>query len=317
MKILVTGAAGMIGSHLCDELLSRGHRVIGIDDLSFGCWNNINFASAYKNFTFIKRDVTKGLLIPDLMDVDIIYHLASLKKAPNGTIALSDVMMNNALMAHTVSELAIKSKAKIVFTSTSDVYSNSKTFDENDPLVIGPTNITRYSYALSKLYDEQLFLDLFQEGKIQCTIFRVFGCFSERSSKGWSGGHIPIFIHKALNNQTITVHGDGLQTRSMCYVSDIIKGLISPLDHDLNGEIINIGSSEEMSVLESAQFIINACHSRSIIEFVEVEKIHGKYPEIIKRFANTNKAARLFGYKADTDIKAEIKRIIDIWGSRL
>ena len=310
MKIMITGVCGLIGSHLADELLSRGHYVIGIDNLSFGNKDNIKKSLEYSNFDFYECDVSKQLT--QFIRVDVVFHLAAYKKAPKDSINSSDVMLNNVEMVKSMIDYIKKNGSTLIFTSTSDVYGNSENFLEDESITIGPPNVERYSYAMSKLFDEQLLLNLVNENKIKCIIPRIFGCFSERSNKGWSGGHIPLFIDKAMGGEDIIIHGDGKQTRSMCYVSDIIDGLVKILENrdNLNGEILNIGSSEEMSVLDCAKLIVELCNSKSEIKFVEGKKVFGDYTEIKRRRANTKKIKRLTNYTQRTSFVEKLKEVI-------
>lgn len=317
-NILITGVAGLIGSHLSDSLLPKFNKIIGVDNLSFGNINNLSQSMKYKTFDFVYQDV-KSKEFLDHENIDYIFHLAAYKKAPGGTINSSEVMKNNIEMMHNVIELAQKNNAYVIFSSTSDIYGNSKTFDEDESILIGPPTIERYSYALSKLYEEQYLLNLIKEGKIKGTIVRIFGCFSERSNRNWSGGHVPIFIDNALRNDDIIIYGNGEQTRSMSYVYDIIEGLSlvyqkSKLSKHLNGQIINLGSNEEMSVVDCAKLIIKQTNSKSKIKYLNPEKIYGKYKEIDRRFANLEKAKRLLNYDCSVDsMNVGIKKVIKIW----
>ena len=325
MKILVTGVCGLIGSHLTDELLAKGHQVIGVDNLSFGNINNISKASKNINFTFINTDIreTNFWMLSkvcedevscdcDLTDIDVVFHLAAYKKAPKNSIDSSDVMLNNADMIQSVVNYVKITNSTLIFTSTSDIYGNSENFSEDEKITIGPPNVERYSYALSKLFDEQLLLNLVNENKIKCIIPRIFGCFSERSSKTWSGGHVPLFIDKALKNEDIIIHGNGSQTRSMCYVSDIVNGLIEILNNkdNLNGEILNIGNDEEMSVLDCAKLIIKLTNSNSKIIHITQQEAFGNYKEIKRRFANTKKIQKKTNFKCKAIFIDELKKVI-------
>jgi UDP-glucose 4-epimerase len=319
MNIIITGVCGLIGSHLADELLIKGHQITGIDDLSFGNINNISEASKNNNFTFIKTDIRDYKALKwalnvknPKLDFDVVFHLAAYKKAPKDSINSSDVMINNVEMIKNVSKFCEENNATLIFTSTSDIYGNSDNFLEDESITIGPPNIERYSYAMSKLFDEQLLLNLVSEKKIKCIIPRIFGCFSERSNDGWSGGHVPLFIDNALKDKDIIIHGDGHQTRSMCYVSDIVNGLIELLNNKdtLNGEIINIGSAEEMSILNCAKLIIELCNSNSRIQLIDNKKIFGEYKEIKRRFANTKKIQSLIGWKQQTKFTESLKKVI-------
>jgi UDP-glucose 4-epimerase len=223
-------------------------------------------------------------------------------------------MLNNVNMIKSVTTYVKEYNSTLIFTSTSDIYGNSNTFSEDESITIGPPNIERYSYAMSKFFDEQFLLNLVNEGTIRCVIPRIFGCFSERSNRSWSGGHLPLFIDKALKGEDITIHGDGKQTRSMCYVSDIIDGLVEILDNKdrLNGEILNIGSSEEMSVLDCAKLIIELCDSESKIKFIDGKDVYGDYKEIRRRRANTKKIKKLTNYIGKTLFIDELKKVIEI-----
>ena len=305
MRIIVTGAAGLIGSHLTDHLLLEGHDVIAVDNLSFGNPKNCDF-------TLHNVDLTTENCLDKFKGVDIVCHLAAYKKAPKNSIASSDVMKINFKMMDNVLEYCSNTNTKLLFTSTSDIYGNSDTFNEDDPITIGPPTVERYSYALSKLHDEQMVLNMVSENRVHASIARIFGCASPRSNKGWSGGHIPLFIDKALKNEDIIIHGDGSQTRSMSHALDIVKGLGSMIDNidDLNGGIYNLGTDEEMSVKRSAELIIEKTNSKSKIVFQPKKEAFGNYREITRRFANTNKARETFGYEINYTSTEVIDEII-------
>lgn len=302
MKILVTGAAGLIGSHLIDLLVEDNqHEVYGIDDMSFG--NRLNLANSLKQrvFTFINGKVQA---IPTFTSkFDVIYHLASMKKPHNNAIKSSFVMDENHSMIQTVVNESIKFGSHLIFTSTSDVYGNSKTFLEDEPITIGPPSNERYSYALSKLHSEQYIYNHISQSNLSATIVRVFGCASWRSNKSWSGGHLPLFVHNALLNKNITIHGDGTQTRSICHAIDIAKGLYDMLYNldNVKSEIINIGTSQQTSIKEVAEYIISKTKSRSNIIYEPRTSIFGDYKEVLIRFANTDKAKKLLDFQVGYD----------------
>ena len=310
MNILLTGAAGLIGSHLVDRLIQNNHNVIAVDNLSFGNINNCNFQLE-------KIDLTVSNCLDKFNNIDIVCHLAAYKKAPKNTINSSDVMRVNFKMMDNILKYCSKTNTKLLFTSTSDVYGNSDTFTEDEPITIGPPNVERYSYALSKLHDEQMILNMVSEGKVYATIARIFGCASPRSNKGWSGGHLPLFIDKALKNEDIIIHGDGSQTRSMSHAKDIVEGLNNMVNHidELNGEIYNLGTDEEMSVKTAAEIIIQLTNSKSKIIHQPQQEAFGNYREIKKRFANTTKAKNKFGYKINYTSTQVIQEIIDEYSS--
>lgn len=311
MKVLVTGAAGLIGSHLVDTLLDQKHLVFGIDDFSAGNINNLEQALRNKNFTLINNKVQ------NLSDIDLkfdfIFHLASLKKPFGDVIPSSVVLEDNYDMTREVVKVCIENKTNLIFTSTSDIYGNSKTFEEKDPITIGPPTNERYSYALSKLYSEQHILNQVTQSGLKATIARIFGCSSWRASKKWSGGHIPIFCDNAIKGKDITIHGDGLQTRSISHALDIAFGLSQMMNNfnKCSGEIINLGTDEQTTVKEVAEYIIKKTNSKSKIIFTPRQQIFGDYKEILIRFANTNKAKKLIDYTVNYTTHKVIDQILN------
>ena len=302
MKILVTGAAGLIGSHLCDILVNKGHKVTCIDNLSFGNIDNIN-----KNINFIKDKVQNIFQYTD--KYDIIYHLASLKKVWDGSIYSSDVMLENFNMTQVITSKALVDNAKLIFASTSDIYGNSQTFKEDSDITMGPPTNIRYSYALSKWHSEQYILNCTAEENLKAVIIRVFGCASHRSNTSWSGGHVPLFVDLALKNQDINIHGDGLQTRSISHALDIAEGFSNCLN--IKNEILNLGTDQQTTVKYVAEYIVNKLNSKSKINYIPKDKIFGNYNEIMIRFANTTKAKQLIDYKVNYTTEQVIDKIID------
>ena len=311
MKILVTGAAGLIGSHLVDLLLEDGHSVVGVDDMSFGSRSNLIEAQKNSNFTLIKTKVQSVHLLTQRFD--IIYHLASMKKPFGGVIKSSKVIDENYEMLKSMVDESLKFGSHLIFTSTSDVYGNSETFLETDRITIGPPTNERYSYAMSKLHGEQYVLNEVKQSDLKATIARIFGCASWRANKGWSGGHITAFVHKALTDQPINIHGDGMQTRSISHAIDIANGLKSMLKNleEVNGEIINIGTDQQTTVKEVAEYIVEKTNSSSEIIFQPKEQVFGDYDEIRIRFANTEKAKRLLGYTVNYSTFEVIDEVIE------
>jgi len=309
MKILVTGAAGLIGSHTTDLLIEAGHMVDGIDDLSYGTLNNLSDAIKNKNFKFIHDKVEN--IDNYKTKYDVIYHFASLKKAWDGSVLSADILDTNYHMTKILVQRCLQHKTKFIFASTSDIYGNSKTFCEDDNITMGaPTNV-RYSYALSKWYSEQHILNTFQQQGLECTVIRIFGCASKRSSTTWSGGHIPLFAKLSSQGKDIVIHGDGLQTRSISHANDIASGFVSILNNQqtTNGEIINLGTDEQTTVKYTAEYINNYFKNQSDIIFVPTEKIFGNYQEILVRFANITKAEKLLDYKIRKNTNEVIQEI--------
>lgn len=314
-KILITGVAGMIGSHLSEELLGKGYELIGIDDLSYGKLDNISQSINHPNFKFYKVNILDFETLKILSkDVATIIHLAAVKKIAEKDISLPTLQVNTK-GTENVLEAAKMWGCKVVFASTSDVYGTSPhlPLNEDGDLLIGPSLIRRWSYAVSKLYGEQLAFAFYHDHKIPIVVIRYFGAFSHRSNFSWSGGHIPIFIKSILQNEEIIIHGDGQQTRSMGFVSDLVRGTILALESDnAVGEIINIGNDEEMSVLDSAKLIgkiANTGHEPKI-KFVPMSEVFGKYKDIQRRVPDLAKAKKLLGYEPQVKLEDAIRTTI-------
>ena len=318
MKVLVTGCAGLIGSHLVDDLLKSGNQVVGIDNLSYGNLDNLNIALQSKHFTFINVDVKNICFELSNKEFDVIYHLATIKK-PHGDIARSTYVIDeNYIMIREIVKFSILTKSFLIFTSTSDVYGNSKNFLESEKITIGPPTNERYSYALSKLLGEQIIFNEIKQQGLKASVVRIFGCASERSNQSWSGGHVPLFIANSINNIDITIHGDGLQTRSISSARDISRGLKIMINNleTVNNQIINLGTNEQTTVKEVAEYILVKTNSKSKIKYVAKDVVFSDYDEILKRFANIDKAKKLLDFKIEVNTFDLIDNMIAIYSNK-
>ena len=311
-KILITGVAGMIGSHLLDALLrDNRYEIIGIDNLCFGKIENIKHNFNNPNFKFYNIDVLDFDSLKIIgKDIDIIIHLAAIKKIAEEDSSLPTLKVNYK-GTENVFEIAKMWGSKVIFASTSDVYGMSPNlpFRENGDLLLGPSMVKRWSYAVSKLYGEQLAFAYFKDGGVPIVILRYFGGFSPRSSFQWSGGHIPIFINKILKDEEVIIHGDGKQTRSMAYVTDLVDGTILTLENEnAVGEIINLGNDEEMSVIASAKLIHKLANTgkKLKLKFVPFGEIFGKYKDIMRRIPDLSKAKRILNYSPKVKLRKAI-----------
>ena len=315
-KLLITGIAGMLGSHLLDKLVELEYDIVGIDNLVVGKLANIRHNISRPYFTFRQVDV---LDYPNLRGAsgrpDIIVHLAATKKIGEEGNGI-DTLRTNTLGTEHCLRIALECGAKLIFASTSDVYGMSPDlpYCEDGDLLIGPSMIKRWSYAVSKLYSEQLCFAYYKDHQVPVVILRYFGGFSWRSSFSWSGGHIPIFVDQILRNEPVTIHGDGLQTRSMAAVTDLVEGTMLAMTQDKAiGEIFNIGNDEEMSVLDSARLIHRLAGTGNELKlmFIPMSEIFGRYKDIQRRLPDLSKASRILGYRPTTSIEEFIKLTIE------
>lgn len=320
-KIVVTGCAGMIGSHLVDELIQRGDMtVVGVDNLSFGRMENIEQALKSGRFSFYRVDVLDIEAMKIIScGADVIVHLAAMKKSGEDDASLKTLRVNSR-GTENVFEIARMWRCKVVFASTSDVYGMAPIpHAEDNDLVLGPSMIKRWAYAVSKLYDEQLAFAYYKDEKVPIVIIRYFGGFSPRSSFSWSGGHIPIFIDTILRNNPVSIHGDGLQTRSMADIRDLIRGTISAIEREeAVGHIINLGNDEEISVLDSARLILDVINKETglqrelQINYIPFSAIFGQYKDIMRRLPDLSKARKLLGYKPQYRLHDAVRNTVQI-----
>ena len=304
MRIGITGVAGMIGSHLSEILINKGFEVIGIDNLSVGKKENIQNILENKNFKFYSFDVRNFKLLSSiLIKCDVLVHLAAVKKVVEAQNSFETLDVN-VKATQNILEVAKVSGAKVIFASTSDVYGVSEQipFKENQNLTIGESTAKRWAYAVSKLYCEHLCISYYKDFDVKVVILRYFGGFSEKSSLTWSGGHVPIFIDQILNNKTVTVHGDGKQTRSMGHADDLANGTFLAIENINNcaGEIINIGNTEEYSIIDTVYLIASILgkEKKEIkIDFIPEKEIFGTYKDLRRRLPDITKAKNLLNYE--------------------
>ncbi len=298
--ILVTGAAGFLGSHLCDALLSHGHRVIGVDDLSHGNRENLTEAFTYPGFSFHVLDITDVARLRAVSnDVEVFAHLAAFKIPRYGN-RLQTLLVNSQGSLN-VLEVAAERKAKFLFTSTSDVYGRNPAvpFSETSTSVIGPSTVPRWAYAASKLFDEHLAFAFHEKHGIDVTVLRIFGSYGPRQHLSWWGGPQSVFIEAILNHEIIPIHGDGLQTRSFTFVSDTVAGILAALESDAaNNQIINIGSTHEITIADLARMIHSLCGGDEPwrLQFIPYHKINGQeYEDVVRRIPDVQKAKTCLG----------------------
>ncbi len=315
LRVLITGGAGFIGSHLCEALLARGHDVSIIDDLSTGSINNIQQMRSYGKFSYTIDSVMNRAVMAELVDVaDVIFHLAAavgvrlIVESPVRTIE------TNVRGTEVVLELANKKKKKVVIASTSEVYGKGAKvpFAEEDDLVMGATTRGRWSYACSKALDEFLALAYWKEKRLPVIVVRLFNTVGPRQT-GRYGMVVPTFIRQALHEESLTVYGDGQQTRCFGYVGDVVEALIALSGHPgAVGEIFNIGSDQEISIIDLASRVKSITGSRSEITLIPYEKAYEEgFEDMRRRVPSIAKIRELIGYTPTLDIDGILKAVTE------
>lgn len=314
-RIVITGVAGFIGSNLASKLINTGYKVIGIDNLSYGFMRNLDNIIKHPNFTFILADITNPLLLKDVR-ADIIVHLAS-QKIPRYTTSLR-TLEENCLMLRNIFLKCLRDKAKIVFASTSDIYGKNENipFHEESDLVLGPTNIKRWTYATSKILGEQLIIAYHDEYDMDYTIMRFFGSYGPNQNTTWWGGPQSVFMQNILEDKPIEIHGNGLQTRTFTYVEDTVQGIEKCIfEEKSKNNVFNIASNpdEEICIKDLGYKIWNLMKpedNNPNIKFIPYSTF-GKYEDVMRRVPNISKIKTMLGYKPKFKLDEGLKITID------
>jgi len=317
MKILITGGAGFIGSHLAERLLNEGHHVHVIDNLSTGSLDNIESFKEHSHFRYTIGTILNRELMEKLMSgVDQVYHLAA-------AVGVKYIIENPLLSLKTnivgtdnVLELANKYKAKVLITSTSEIYGKSENvpFGEQDDRLLGPTSISRWGYSCSKAIDEFMALAYFREKKLPVVIVRCFNTVGPRQT-GQYGMVLPKFIKAALLDQPIIVYGSGKQTRCFADVSDVVDAFIKLMaDPKCEGEIFNVGTTESISIEDLAQKVKTMCKSKSLIDYMSYEEAFEEgFEDMMNRMPELSKINEYIGYEPKKKLDEIIDRMIQYY----
>jgi UDP-glucose 4-epimerase len=321
LRILITGGAGFVGSHLAERCLEVGWHVSVIDDLSTGAMENIAALKTNPRFSYVIDTIFNKALVSELVDgADVVYHLAAavgvrlIVESPVRTIETN--VHGTEIVLHAVA----RKQKKIIIASTSEVYgkSNKIPFCEDDDLVMGATVRGRWSYACSKALDEFLGLAYFNEKNVPVTIVRLFNTVGPRQT-GRYGMVLPTFVRQALLNEPITVYGDGTQSRCFGYVKDVVEAFIriarSP---DVAGQVINIGNDSELTIKALAETVRQRTNSSSPIVYIPYDEAYGPgFEDMFRRVPSLEKIQRLVGYRPTTTLNTIIDSVADDIRERL
>jgi UDP-glucose 4-epimerase len=314
MKAFLTGGAGFIGSHLAERLLERGHEVLVLDNLSTGSIDNISHLKGAPRFSYVVDSVTNEPLLAEMIDrCDVVFHLAAavgvklIVEQPVHTIE-TNVHGTEVVLKH-----AAKKKKLVFIASTSEVYGKSADvpFRESADLVLGPSEKHRWAYACSKLIDEFLALAYWKEKKLPVVVVRLFNTVGPRQT-GRYGMVLPTFVRQALAEEPITVFGDGMQSRSFTYVSDVVDALVAlALEPRAIGHVFNIGNRGEISIRELAERVKTITGSGSPIHLVPYDEAYeAGFEDMPRRVPDISKLGELIGYQPKVDLDDMISRVI-------
>lgn len=315
MHILLTGAAGFIGSNLARTLLEAEHRVTGVDNFSYGRRENIGPTIDSERYHLIEGDVTDPGVLKGI-DCDVLVHLAS-QKIPRYTNSYRTIE-ENQVMSTNVIQHCLATGARLVFASTSDVYGKNPKipFNEESDLVLGPTKVKRWAYATSKIFSEHKIIATGEEKGLKYTILRFFGSYGPNQNLTWWGGPQSVFIERALRDEAIDLHGDGSQTRTFTYVEDTVQGIVRCIENErATNEIFNIASDPklEITIADLATLIwklVRPQDAKPRINFVPYASFGGGYEDVQRRVPDITKIRTMLGFEPRFDLEEGLVRTI-------
>jgi len=321
MRLLVTGGAGYIGSHLADRLLAQGNEVVVLDNLSLGKVGNIEHNLENPHFRFVEGDILDAKLTGQLVDeCEAVYHLAAVVGVRHVVDDPLQTMMTNVCGTDNVLRAASRASRKVVLASSSEVYGKSPAIplSEDGDTVPGPTSVPRWCYSVGKALDEHLALAYHRQRGLPVAVLRYFNSYGPRLDPRGYGSVVAKFVNQALDGRPLTVHGDGQQTRCFTYVDDTVEGTVLAGEVDAaRGEVFNIARAEETTILGLAQIIRDITGSSSEVVTVPPELEYGEhFEDTRRRVPAVDKARQILDFSARVSLAEGLGQTIDWFRSR-
>jgi UDP-glucose 4-epimerase len=313
-SVLITGGAGFIGSHLTEALLARGDRVIVLDNLSTGRLQNLDAVGGHENFRFVQGSVLDELVVDELVhQSDVVVHLAAAVGVKLIVEQPLRSLTTNIRGSEIVIEAAHRYRSKILLASTSEIYGKNSAgpLHEESDRILGSNHVARWAYSTAKSVDEILAYAYHKERGLPSIVVRLFNTVGPRQSPAY-GMVIPRLVRQALAGQPLTVFGDGTQTRCFCHVTDVVDALVKLLDHDgAIGEVFNVGSTEEISILALAENIAARTGGGSSIQLVPYDQAYETgFEDMQRRVPDTGRIHALVGWAPERDLEVILAETI-------
>jgi len=313
MRVLITGGAGFIGSHLADALIARGDHVVALDNFSTGSTANIKHIT--KNFEIIDGDIRNEVLVNETTkDVDLVLHMAAALGVNTILESPLESISTNIAGSEVVLKVAATHKKRILIASTSEIYGKNpkQPLNESDDRVVGSPQKIRWSYSDAKAIEEAMAFSLNQEKGLKVTTARLFNTVGPRQSAQY-GMVVPRFVRSALKNEPINIYGDGTQSRVFCHVHDAVAGLLALVgtDETIN-EVYNVGGTGEVTIKQLAEAVIKQTNSNSTIEYIPYEKAYAPgFEDMQRRVPDIGKIKEAIAWQPQRDLAQIISDVAD------
>jgi UDP-glucose 4-epimerase len=317
-QVLVTGGAGYIGSHLVDRLLSGGHQVTVLDNLSTGTARRLDAQLTGGQVRLVRGSVlNRRLVSAEVAKASVVFHLAAAVGVRRVVSAPLPALQTNVTGTENILRACADHGSAFLLASSSEVYgkASSVPMSESGDRVLGPTTVPRWSYAAAKAVDEHLALAYAASG-LPVTIVRYFNCYGPRLDRAGDASVVGVFLRRALAGEPLVLHGDGHQTRCFTYVSDTVEGtVLAAFEPRAQGRVFNIGSDNETSIAGLAELIVAATGSRSAIQRARYDSVFGPgFEDVPRRVPDISQAREVLGWEPQIGLEEGIKRTIAWWG---